>query len=299
MAALPKRQRVAAYAVILRDGEILLSRLSAAVTPDELWTLPGGGLDHGEDPRDAVVREVHEETGLDAVVGETARVYSAHLPGVWRDGRRVDAHALRIVYDGWVPVDAPEPRVVEVGGSTMAAAWQPIADVVDGTVPVAPMVLEALADHKPFRHQRLGAYGLALRGDAVLLVRISGRGFHTGSWTLPGGGVDHGEPPRTALVREMREECGVEASVGELVAVHDEHFSGTAPNGRFEDFHSVGLVFEATIPEGTEPVLAEADGTTDAVAWVPLAEIESGARPVVDVVTQALRAAAPRRPRTG
>ena len=85
MVALPKRQRVAAYAVILRDGEILLSRLSATVTPDELWTLPGGGLDHGEDPRDAVVREVHEETGLHAVVGETARVYSAHLPGVWRD----------------------------------------------------------------------------------------------------------------------------------------------------------------------------------------------------------------------
>ena len=291
MGGLPKRQRVAAYAVILRDGEILLSRLSAAVTPDELWTLPGGGVDHGEDPRDAVVREVQEETGLDAVVGETARVYSAHLPGVWRDGRRVDAHALRIVYDGWVPVDAPEPRVVEVGGSTMAAGWKPVADVLNGTVPVSPMVLEALADHRPFRHQRLGAYGLVLRGESVLLVRISGRGFHTGSWALPGGGVDHGESPRTALVREIREECGVDAAVGELVAVHDEHFSGTAPNGRFEDFHAVGLVFAATVPDDAEPVLAEAHGTTDAVAWVPVAEIESGARPVLDVVVEALRAA--------
>jgi ADP-ribose pyrophosphatase YjhB (NUDIX family) len=299
MAGLPKRQRVAAYAVILRDGEILLSRLSEAVTPDELWTLPGGGLDHGEDPRDAVVREVHEETGLDTVVGETARVYSAHLPGVWRDGGRVDAHALRIVYDGWVALDAPEPRVVEVGGSTADAGWKSVADVLDGTVPVAPMVLEALADHRPFRHQRLGAYGLVLREDAVLLVRISSRGFHTGSWTLPGGGVDHGEAPRTALVRELREECGVEGTVGELLAVHDEHFSGTAPNGRFEDFHAVALVFAATVPDGAEPVLAEQDGTTDAVAWVPLAEVESGERPVLDVVTEALRAAERRRPRTG
>ena len=289
MPGLPKRQRVAAYAVILRDGEILLSRLSESVTPDELWTLPGGGLDHGEDPRDAVVREVHEETGLDAVVGETARVYSAHLPGVWREGRRVDAHALRIVYDGWVPVDAPRPRVVEVGGSTMEAAWKPIADVLDGTVPVAPMVLEALADHRPFRHQRLGAYGLVRRDDEVLLVRISGRGFHTGRWTLPGGGIDHGEPPRSALVRELREECGVDATVGELVTVHDEHFSGTAPNGRFEDFHAVALVFEATLAAGAEPVPAEQDGTTDAVAWVPLAEIASGERPVLDVVLEALR----------
>ena len=119
--SLPKRQRVAAYAVILRDDRILLSRLSPQITTDELWTLPGGGLDHGEDPRDAVVREVHEETGLDAMVGDTARVYSAHLPGVWREGRRVDAHALRIVYDGWVPVDSPEPRVLEVDGSTVEA----------------------------------------------------------------------------------------------------------------------------------------------------------------------------------
>src|SRR6478609_9648200 len=204
MSGLPKRQRVAAYAVILREGSILLSRLAPTVTPDELWTLPGGGLDHGEDPRDAVVREVHEETGLDAVVGETARVYSAHLPGVWRDGRRADAHALRIVYDGWVPLDSPEPRVVEVDGSTMDAAWKPIAGVLDGTVPVVGLVTEVLAEHRPFQMQRVAAYALAVRGGAdgpeLLLTRNSDRGPHPGWWSLPGGGIDHGEEPRDALV---------------------------------------------------------------------------------------------------
>ncbi|GAA1796820.1 hypothetical protein GCM10009795_047840 [Nocardioides hankookensis] len=289
MSGLPKRQRVAAYAVILRDGAILLSRLAPSVTPDELWTLPGGGLDHGEDPRDAVVREIHEETGLDATVGETARVYSAHLPGVWRDGRRVDAHALRIVYEGWVAPDAPEPQVVEVGGSTMAADWKPVSDVLDGTVPVAPMVLEALADHRPFRHQRLGAYAVVRRGGDVLLTRISERGFHTGSWTLPGGGVDHGESPRSAVLRELREECGLDGTVGELVAVHDDHFSGTAPSGRYEDFHAVAMAFAVTVADDAEPVLTEVDGTSDAVAWVPVADVESGALPVLDLVREALR----------
>jgi 8-oxo-dGTP diphosphatase len=303
--SLPKRQRVAAYAVILRVGpnpdsaqEILLSRLAERITSDELWTLPGGGLDHGEDPRDAVLREVREETGLEAEVGETARVYSAHLPGVWRDGRRVDAHALRIVYDGWVPPDAPKPRVVEVGGSTSEAAWHPVKDVVDGAIPVAPLVLEALADHQPCRTQRVGAYALIRRGsrDAggegdVLLVQFSERGFHTGSWSLPGGGLGHGESPRPALEREVLEECGVECAVGELLAVHDEAFSGTAPSGRFEDFHAVLLIFAATVDPEAVPRVVEVGGTTAAAAWVPVADVRARKLPVLDAVLHALEAA--------
>lgn len=293
MAGLPKRQRVAAYAVFLRGDRILLSRLSPSITGAELWTLPGGGLDHGEDPRDAVIREVHEETGLHATVGETARVYSAHLPAVWREGRRVDAHALRIVYDGWVPVDAPEPRVVEVGGSTVEAAWQPVRDVLDGTVPVVPLVVEALADHQPYRRQRLAVYALIRRGDAVLLSRISERGAHSGAWTLPGGGVDHGESPRTALVREVAEETGLACTVGELLDVHDARFDGTSPTGRHEDFHGVHLVFTATVPEAAEPHVVEVGGTTDEVAWVAVADVELAALPVLDVVRHALVAAGP------
>ena len=289
MGTLPKRQRVAAYAVILRDDRILLSRLSPSISHHELWTLPGGGLDHGESPRDAVVREIHEETGLRAEVGETARVYSAHLPGVWRDGRRVDAHALRIVYDGWVPADAPEPHVVEVGGSTSDAAWQPVARVLDGSLPVVPLVVEALADHRPARLQRLAAYALVLRDEHVLLTRISARGHHSGQWTLPGGGIGHGESPRLGLEREVREECGVPCVVGELLDVHDLHFGGTAPSGRDEDFHGVHLIFVARVPDDAEPRVLEVDGTTDAVAWVPLAGVGTEEWPVLDVVTHALQ----------
>jgi 8-oxo-dGTP diphosphatase len=291
MASTPKRQRVAAYAVIVRDDQILLSRLSPMVTSEELWTLPGGGLDHGEDPRDAVIREIHEETGLDAEVSDTAKVYSAHMPQAWRGGRRVNAHAVRIVYEGWVAPGSPDPRVVEVDGSTSESAWQPLAAVRDGSLPVTPLVTEALADHQPFRMQRLAAYALVRRGDAVLLTRISRLGHHSGSWTLPGGGVHHGEPPVEALVREVREECGVEVTVGDLVTVHDTHFTGTAPSGRLEDFHGVHLVYAATVPDGAEPRLTEQDGTTDAVAFVPLADIGSGAVPVLEVVRHALEEA--------
>lgn len=304
MADLPRSQRVAAYAVILRLSDrvssesvesvdrwdVLLSRLAPRISRDELWTLPGGGLDHGEDPRDAVLREINEETGLSAMVSDTARVYSAHVPSAWRDGQRVDAHALRIVYDGWVPVDAPEPRVLEVDGSTVEAAWMPVADVLSGRVPVVPMVAEALADHEPFRLQRIAVYALVRRGDDVLLTRLSARAAFPGRWTLPGGGIDHGETPTAALVREVEEETGLTCEVHGLVAVHDTHFSGAAPSGRLEDYHGVHLVFDVSVPDDAEPRVVELDGTTDAVAWVPLAEIAAERVEVLDVVRHAVAA---------
>jgi 8-oxo-dGTP diphosphatase len=287
---LPKVQRVAAYALILRDERILLTRLASRISADEKWHLPGGGVDHGEDPRDALVREIREETGLDAEVGATARVYSAHRPQMWRQGRRWDYQALRIVYDAWVPPDAPEPRVVEVDGSTVDVAWHPVSEVLSGELPVTDIVAEALDDYHPTRVQRIAVYALARRGGDLLLTRISARGAHPGAWTLPGGGLDHGESPRDALTREVQEECGLSCEVGDLLDVHDVRFDGTAPSGRHEDFHGIHLVFRVSVSADAEPRVVETGGTTDAVAWVPVADIDAGEMHVLDVVRAALRA---------
>lgn len=48
--------RLAAYAMCVEDGRVLL----AYHAPTKNWTLPGGGFKHGEDPFDAVTREVAE-----------------------------------------------------------------------------------------------------------------------------------------------------------------------------------------------------------------------------------------------
>lgn len=294
---LPRRQRVAAYAIIERVSatgapEILLSRLSEIVTSEELWSLPGGGLDHGEDPRAAVVREVLEETGLEAGVGETARVFSHRGERHWR-GRDVDTHALRIVYDGWVAPDAPEPRTIEVGGSTAEAAWHPLAGVLDGTVPTVPLVRDALAVHRPVRVQRISAYALIRRdvgesGIEVLLCRNSLLGPHPGQWNLPGGGIDFGESPADALVREVREETGLECVAGALLAADDIAFTGTAPSGRYEEFHGIHLIYAASVDAGAEPRVVEVEGTVDAVGWVPVSAIAEGAVSVREVVRVAL-----------
>ena len=119
-----KVQRAGAYAVLAHDGRILLTRL----TYTKVWTLPGGGIDHGEDPVDAVRREVHEETGLPLIEPRLLDVDSVHFTGHAPDGRLEDFHAVRLLFTGSVPLDV-EPRVVEVGGSSDAAAWRPIAEL--------------------------------------------------------------------------------------------------------------------------------------------------------------------------
>lgn len=62
-------QAIAVLAYIVRDGMVLL--IKRGVPPYRtFWCLPGGGTKEDEDLREACIREVKEETGLDVEVGE-------------------------------------------------------------------------------------------------------------------------------------------------------------------------------------------------------------------------------------
>lgn len=108
----PRVQRAGAYAWCERDGRVLLSRY---VPPDARWVLPGGGIEHGEDPEDAVLRELGEETGLTGRVVGLIGVRSS----VWPLPDRV-VHNLALVYR--VEVTGGTLRA-ETGGSSDAADW--------------------------------------------------------------------------------------------------------------------------------------------------------------------------------
>ncbi|MEW1708697.1 NUDIX hydrolase [Microbacterium sp. NPDC089190] len=117
--------RVAAYAVITdADDRVLLAHWIEGRRA--AWTLPGGGLEPGEDPVHAVRREVQEETGFRVVVGDLLGIHSRVIPAESRlaEGASAPLHALRIVY---------RARIVggrlrfETDGSTDRAAWFTLA----------------------------------------------------------------------------------------------------------------------------------------------------------------------------
>lgn len=124
-------QRVAAYAVVVVDGRVLLTQLSDDTPSPGLWTLPGGGLDHGESPLQAVVREVHEETAHDLRDVHVLDVGSHHFVGrAPSTGRLEDYHSIQVIYTANV-ARVREPQVLDVGGSTSRARWVPLDELAD------------------------------------------------------------------------------------------------------------------------------------------------------------------------
>lgn len=114
--------RLAAYAVCIEDGQVLLAHHVSGN-----WTLPGGRVEHAEDPFGAVIREVAEETGCDAVVEQLLGVDSRVIPAAERAVPGGPEHQnVGIFYR--VRITAGQPRP-EPNGDTLESVWTPIPDV--------------------------------------------------------------------------------------------------------------------------------------------------------------------------
>ena len=68
--------RVGVGAIVVKDGALLMVKRGQEPARG-LWSVPGGRVEQGEQLRDAVQREVKEETGLDVEVGDLVGVFEA------------------------------------------------------------------------------------------------------------------------------------------------------------------------------------------------------------------------------
>ncbi len=121
--------RIGVYGVAVHRDHLLLTQLSSRDRDVGRWTLPGGGMEFGETPRQTLRREFYEETGLTPEIGGVLDVRSFLPPP--------ELHVIQVIFE----VEARgEPRVIEVDGSTADAGWFP-------TDAVASMPTVSLVDH--------------------------------------------------------------------------------------------------------------------------------------------------------
>lgn len=130
--------RIGAHGVIIADEQILLTHWNEDGRTG--WTLPGGGLEEYETSEQAALREIREETGLEAELLDLLGVDSYYIPP---GDRKVDSdqplHILRIVFRARI---AGGTLTHEVGGSSDEARWVPLAEVA--ALPTVPLVTAAL-----------------------------------------------------------------------------------------------------------------------------------------------------------
>jgi len=283
-----KIRRVGAYG-ICRDasGRVLLARGSALSAFPGVWSLPGGGVEQGEDPHVTVVREFQEETGLIVRIARLRTVTSdvSRLPFT-----ELDEHTDRIVYD--VVAEGGRLRD-EVDGTTDLVAWAGPAELAAWPLlPFTARVLDRpapdLADPaadtyvpvvsggpRPRVVQRFSAYGLVTDpAGRILLTRIAEGYPGAGRWHLPGGGTDHGELPEAALARELLEETGQHGRVIGLLGVSHRHDpAAVGPEGVPIDWHVVRVLFRVLVDTPSAPEVREAGGgSTEQARWFGVSE---------------------------
>lgn len=114
-----RRPRIRVAIALLHEGKLLLVQHTKG--DRSYWLLPGGGLEWGEEVREAGRREVEEETGILAEVGQLALVSETVAPDESR-------HLLHLVfaarYLGGEPTVPPEDRITDV-------RWMPLDQVAD------------------------------------------------------------------------------------------------------------------------------------------------------------------------
>ena len=145
---LPYRPCVGAM-VFNRNGEVFVARRIDTVA--EAWQMPQGGIDKGEDPRDAVLRELEEEIGTDKfeIIEETEGWLCYDLPEeligkVWKGryrGQRMKWYALRFTgKDSDIDLDTDHPEFEDW-------KWLPLDKIADMIVPFKRGVYQALLEH--------------------------------------------------------------------------------------------------------------------------------------------------------
>lgn len=101
-------------AVLIEKGRVLLTRRPGGTHLEHLWEFPGGKMEEGESPEQALVRELREEIGIEAVVRDIVDVKFWRYPSrdvlllfyrVERAPTSGDVRDLAVAAHAWVSLE--------------------------------------------------------------------------------------------------------------------------------------------------------------------------------------------------
>ena len=118
---------------------------------------------------------------------------------------------------------------------------------------------------------RVAGYAWAERDDSVLLVRIAPHELGAGRWSLPGGGLAFGEDPALGVLRELREETGLEGVVEALLGVRSAMLEPDQTKSGHR-IQNLGILYRVAVTGGE--LRNEVDESTDLAAWIPFAGLD-------------------------
>jgi len=120
-------------------------------------------------------------------------------------------------------------------------------------------------------HLKSAVHLFLMRGDEILLLRRHNTGYEDGNYGVIAGHLDGGEPVKRAMVREAREEAGVEIDPADLDVVHVIH--------RKSDDERIDFFLKVTRWRG-EPVNREPH-KCDELRWCRIDDLPANTIPYV------------------
>jgi 8-oxo-dGTP diphosphatase len=121
-----------AAGVVVEQGQVLLTQRKAGGHLAGMWEFPGGKVEPGEDPRDALRRELREELGIETVVGEIVDVAFHRYDDT-------DKAVLLLFFEASRVPGSAAPRAVDVA----AFEWATAEALVPGRFPPADVAVLA------------------------------------------------------------------------------------------------------------------------------------------------------------
>jgi 8-oxo-dGTP diphosphatase len=109
------RTLLVAAAVLIQEHRVLLTQRKAGTHLAGAWEFPGGKVEEAEDPREALVRELREELGVDAEAGEVVEVTFHRYP---------ERAVLLLFYEARLRPGSPPPAALDAADYRWAGAGE-------------------------------------------------------------------------------------------------------------------------------------------------------------------------------